>query len=65
MLIQPSIGVRSLRGKPQSNSTRELLYYDRILNLNPRGGNQSDVDWTRLTACQPRAPTVACSLVIT
>jgi hypothetical protein len=24
--------------------------------LNPTGGNQSDVDWTRLAACQDLAP---------
>jgi hypothetical protein len=40
-------------GEPRSNSTN---YYDGIVN--PTGGNlnQSDVDWTRLAACQDLAP---------
>jgi hypothetical protein len=40
-------------GEPRSNSTN---YYNGIVNLNPTGGNQSDVDWTRLAACQDLAP---------
>ncbi len=53
--VRPFVEVRTL------NSTN---YYYGIVN--PTGGNPSDGDWTRLTACQTRrvsdlAPTVAYS----
>ena len=32
--------------------------------VNPTGGNQSDVDWTRLTACQDLAPHGGCIAVV-
>ncbi len=43
-LIQRPVGFRSLRGSPRV--IHELTYSQGIVN--PTGGNQSEVDWTRL-----------------